>query len=167
MPQNHHRRDATVVRCAVITVSDTRTIDSDQSGREIVGRLQASGHEVVRRAIVPDGPEVLVPLLDELSVGVESEAILITGGTGFGPRDLTPQIVTEKLDLTMSGFGELFRSISARHIGPKAMLSRAVAGRMGKQAVFVMPGSSGAVRTAMDELILPTLGHFVAQIRGS
>lgn len=167
MPQNHHRHDAAAVRCAVITVSDTRTVDTDQSGPEIVTRLQAAGHRVVRRAVVPDGREVLEPLLSELAAGRETEAVLITGGTGFSPRDLTPQIVAERLDLEMPGFGELFRSISAGQIGPKAMLSRAIAGRMGNQAVFVMPGSSGAVRTAMDELILPTLGHFVAQIRGS
>lgn len=167
MPQNHHHHDVTTVRCAVITVSDTRSLDSDQSGQEIVTRLQAAGHEVVRREIIPDGPEALVPLLSELAAGEDSDAILLTGGTGFSPRDLTPQVVAEQLDVEMPGFGELFRSISAQRIGPKAMLSRAIAGRMGTQAVFVMPGSSGAVRTAMDELILPTLGHLVAQIRGS
>jgi len=166
-PQHgHHQHDAEAVACAVVTVSDTRKRATDRSGQAIVAALEQAGHRVVRREIVPDGPETLGPLLDELAEAAATvEAILISGGTGFSPRDLTPQVVAARLDLEMPGFGERLRAVSVAEIGPRAMLSRALAGRMGRQAVFVMPGSRGAVQTALDHCILPTLRHLVGQIR--
>ena len=157
----HHRHDRPTVRCAVVTVSDTRTTANDHSGQAIEERLRQAGHLIHSRQIVPDGPEQLGPLLQQLRDEGAIDAILITGGTGIGPRDQTPEVVGRCLDVELPGFGEQFRALSWDQIGPAAMLSRAIAGRMGRQVVFVMPGSTAAVKLAVERLILPVLAHAV------
>lgn len=150
--------------CAVITCSDTRTRDNDTSGQLIVDLLEAAGHVIAARRIVPDDPEALAVTLDELAPAVD--AMLITGGTGLSPRDNAPDVVERRLDRILPGFGELFRMLSWDEIGPAAMLSRAVAGVDAGTFVVSMPGSTAAVRLAMERLILPELRHVVGLIEG-
>ena len=147
VPRDAHRAAGPdSVRCAVITVSDTRTEQTDTSGALIAELLVASGHQVLQRHIVPDGPDHLGPLLDRLRDQTEIQAVLLTGGTGIAPRDLTPEVIAGRLDAELPGFGEIFRVLSWHEIGAAAMLSRATAGRMGNKIVFLMPGSRNAVR---------------------
>lgn len=164
-PEQHRREAPPSVRCAVITVSDTRTVETDTSGQAIVQLLQSAGHEVVYRAIIRDEPEPMRQLLGELGARADVDAVLLTGGTGIGSRDQTFETVGSLLSKPMPGYGELFRMLSYHQIGSAAMLSRATGGLMGRTVVLVMPGSSAAVRLAMERLILPELGHLVREAR--
>jgi len=164
-PEQHRREAPPSVRCAVITVSDTRTLENDTSGQAIVEMLQEAGHQVVHRAIVRDEPEPMRQLLGELCQRNDVDAVLMTGGTGIGSRDQTYETVCGLLTKPMPGFGELFRILSYQEIGSAAMLSRAVGGLMQRTVLLVMPGSSGAVRLAMQKLVLPELGHLVREAR--
>lgn len=152
----------TPVRCAVITVSDTRTADTDRSGALMKARLAEAGHEVAHYRIVPDEPAQVSALLDELAGNVE--AVLLNGGTGISRRDTTYEAVAAKLEKTLPGFGELFRMLSYQEIGSGAMLSRATAGVYRNTLVFSTPGSTNAVRLAMDKLIIPELPHLVWEV---
>jgi molybdenum cofactor biosynthesis protein B len=160
----HHAADASLV-CAVLTVSDTRTPDTDSSGARIRELLEADGHRVAAYAILPDEPEIVRTRLVEL-VAESVEVAIINGGTGLAPRDTTYEAVVGMLDKRLDGFGELFRSLSFAEIGPAAMLSRAVAGVAGRTLVASLPGSTPAVDLAMRKLLLPVLGHAVQLLRG-
>jgi molybdenum cofactor biosynthesis protein B len=161
-----HRADAPHrVRCAVITVSDTRTPATDRGGPLIVERLAAAGHEVVAREIVPDEPATMRALLTALAERPDVDAILMTGGTGIGSRDQTFETVSGLLDKILPGYGELFRMLSFDQVGPAAMLSRAVGGLMRGKILLTMPGSPAAVQLSMDKLIVPEIGHFVREAR--
>ncbi|NOY29502.1 MAG: molybdenum cofactor biosynthesis protein MoaB [Planctomycetes bacterium] len=158
-----HRQDSpTKVRCAVITVSDTRSLKTDSSGQAIVDSLEEAGHEVTERAIVPDDPTRIDPLVQRLAQSSEVEAILLTGGTGIAARDQTPDTLAKMLTKELPGYGELLRMLSYQEIGPAAMLSRAFGGLIGETVLLTMPGSTAAVRLAMEKLILPELGHMVS-----
>lgn len=152
------------VRCAVVTCSDTRTTETDTSGQMIVDLLEAAGHTVTERRLISDDATALHSALDELVPGVD--AVLITGGTGLAARDNAPDVLERRLDRTLAGFGELFRSLSWDEIGSAAMLSRAVAGVERGTFIVSMPGSTAAVRLAMERLIVPELRHVVGLIRG-
>ena len=152
----------TPVRCAVVTVSDTRTEETDQSGALMKERLAGAGHTVVAYHVVPDEPDAIASLLDVLAGQVE--AILVNGGTGISRRDRTYEAVAAKLEKTLPGFGELFRMLSYQEIGAGAMLSRATAGLYRDTLVFSTPGSTNAVRLALDRLILPELKHLVWEV---
>jgi len=159
-----HRKDAPAsVRCAVVTISDTRTEATDTSGAAIVELLTAAGHEVARRRLVKDDPAVV---RDAVRSGrTAADVIITTGGTGITARDSTYEAITALLDKRLDGFGELFRMLSYAEIGAAAMLSRATAGSIGTTAVFTLPGSEHAVRLAMTRLILPEIGHVVRELR--
>jgi len=167
-PPSHelHRREAPdTVRCFVVTVSDTRTPETDKSGRLMRELLEAAGYVVARSAIVPDEYERIAALLAEAEADPAIEAVLLNGGTGIAGRDTTFEAVRSRLDKEMPGFGEIFRYLSfAEDIGSAAILSRAIAGTMGRTAVFSMPGSTGAVRLAMTRLIVPELRHVMREI---
>ena len=161
-----HRAEApNRVRCAVITVSDTRTLATDRGGPIIVERLAAAGHEVVAREIVPDEPATMRSLLTALADRTDVDAILMTGGTGVGSRDQTFETVNGLLDKILPGYGELFRMLSFEQVGPAAMLSRAIGGLMHGKILLTMPGSPAAVQLAMDKLIVPEIGHLVREAR--
>jgi molybdenum cofactor biosynthesis protein B len=158
------------IRCAVLTISDSRTIDTDVSGQLIERLLGEAGHESVGRRIVPDEPKVIEAQLESWLTEDRLQVILTTGGTGISPRDGTVEVVRGLITAELEGFGELFRMISHRQIGAAAMLSRAVAGLVarppeagGDTFIFAMPGSKNAVETAMTELVLPELSHLVWQ----
>jgi molybdenum cofactor biosynthesis protein B len=158
------------VTCAVITVSDSRTLQQDKSGDLIQALLEAAGHRVVERGIVRDERDEIRALASAAIERSDVDALLVTGGTGVAPRDCTIEAVESLLQKALPGFGELFRQFSFDEIGAAAMLSRATAGVAlradGSGAVvFAMPGSSGGVRTAMERLIVPELAHLVGQLR--
>ncbi len=159
----HRKHGPAAIRCAVVTVSDTRTEETDSSGAAIRELLAGAGHEVVRYAIVPDEPERIRALIGEIRAAGAARAVIVNGGTGISRRDRTFEAVSALLDKKLDGFGELFRSLSYAEIGSAAMLSRAVAGLSGELVIFSVPGSSAAVRLAMEKLILPELGHVVGE----
>jgi molybdopterin adenylyltransferase len=161
---DHRNRAPASVRCAVVTVSDTRTLETDASGRTIVELLSAKGHVVAGRHLVPDDPDRLRALLDGL-LDSPVEVVLTTGGTGITARDGTYEVVSQLLEKTLDGFGELFRVLSYQEIGAAAMLSRACAGLARRRIVIAMPGSQAAVRLAMEKLVLPEIGHLVREAR--
>ena len=166
MGLEEHRASAVKeVRCAVITVSDSRTLSTDGSGQEMVRRLEAAGHRAVSRTVVPDEPALIGLELRRCLADPEVDAVLLNGGTGISPRDSTVEVVRAFLDLELPGFGEIFRALSHRHIGAAAMISRAVGGIAAGKPVFSLPGSTKAVTLGLDELILPELGHLVHEVR--
>ena len=159
-----HRQSAPVsLDLAVLTVSDTRTLETDTSGALLVSLTENAGHRVRARAIVADEPDQMRPLLLDWSVREDVQAILVTGGTGISPRDQTFETVSSLLTRTLPGYGELFRMLSYAEIGPACMLSRAVGGLIGGVVILVMPGSRAAVELAMTKIILPELPHIVRE----
>jgi molybdenum cofactor biosynthesis protein B len=150
---------------AVMTVSDTRTLQSDHSGALIIELAEAAGHRAVERVIVPDEPDKMRPLLHEWSARESLHAILITGGTGISPRDQTFETVSALLTKPLPGYGELFRMLSYAEIGPATILSRAVGVLISRVVVLVMPGSRAGVELAMTKIILPELSHLVSEAR--
>jgi molybdenum cofactor biosynthesis protein B len=153
------------VRCSVITVSDTRTLETDRGGKLVGDLLLAGGHVITERAIVRDDPREIEPMLLKLADPASTDAVLITGGTGIAARDKTFETVSGLLTKTMPGYGELFRMLSYADIGPAAMLSRAVGGVLNNVIVLTMPGSTAAVQLAMEILIVPEIGHLVYEAR--
>ncbi|MEF8792598.1 molybdenum cofactor biosynthesis protein B [Thiohalorhabdus sp.] len=143
--------------CVVLTVSDTRTPDSDTSGGLVVERLTEAGHQVAEHRIVPDERQGLEALLREWAAEPWVDAILTTGGTGITGRDVTPEAAAAVYTKAIPGFGELFRWLSYAEIGAATIQSRAQAGLAGSTLIFNLPGSSGACRLAMDSIILPQL----------
>lgn len=152
------------VRCAVVTVSDTRTEATDASGRAMREMLEAAGHAVVVAKIVKDEPAQIRALLQELAAAGTVQAVLFNGGTGISRRDTTYEAVAGLLEKRLDGFGELFRMLSYQDIGSPAMLSRAVAGLHQGLVIFTLPGSPSAVRLGLDKLIVPELGHLKFEV---
>jgi molybdenum cofactor biosynthesis protein B len=149
----------------VLTVSSSRAVADDRSGDAIEASLRREGHRLVERRLVEDDVPAIRASVEELLDHDEVDVVVVTGGTGLSPRDLTPEAVAPLLDRVVDGFGELFRSLSFQEVGSAAMLSRAVAGVVGGKAVFVLPGSPGAVTLGMERLILPEAGHLLGQAR--
>lgn len=149
----------------VVTVSDSRT-EADDTGGAAVRRLaEGAGHRVVDRRIVRDEVEAVRAAVGEMVWLDGVDVVVLTGGTGVAPRDVTPEAVEALVERRVEGFGELFRWLSFREVGAAAMLSRAGAGVIAGRAVFWLPGSPAAVELAMRELILPEAGHLVSQAR--
>ena len=161
----HKAQGPPSVRCAVITVSDTRTLETDTGGQTVIVALTSAGHTVVVREIIPDDPERMRPLLLSLRERDDLDAILMTGGTGITSRDQTYETVSSLLDKQLPGYGEVFRLLSYQEIGPAAILSRAVGGLVGQKVLLTMPGSPAAVRLAMEKIIVPELPHLVREAR--
>lgn len=161
----HQAQGPPSVRCAVITVSDTRTLETDTGGQAVVVALTSAGHQVVVREIIPDDPERMRPLLTSLRERDDLDAILMTGGTGITSRDQTYETVSSLLDKPLPGYGEVFRMLSYQEIGPAAILSRAVGGLLRRKVLLTMPGSPAAVRLAMEKIIVPELPHLVREAR--
>lgn len=161
----HRSRRVEKVDCAVITVSDTRTEENDESGTLIRERLTSQGHVVSAHMIIPDDPDRVAAAVEAYCADRTTQAVLLTGGTGLSPRDSTYEAIAGLVDKTLDGFGELFRMLSYEEVGAAAMLSRAVAGVRQGTVVFALPGSVAAVRLAMDKLVLSELGHIAALLR--
>lgn len=160
-----HRRGALRGSVAVLTVSDTRTVETDVSGRLCVELLEAAGHRVVARAITRDEPETVADRVAAWLRDPDCDGVIANGGTGIAARDRTYEAVSGMLDRRLDGFGELFRALSYPEIGSAAMLSRAVGGVARGRFLFALPGSPAAVRLAMERLILPELPHLLGELR--
>lgn len=163
-PHAHH--DPTIVAAiAVLTVSDTRTTETDRSGPVAVHLLEDAGHRVFDYAILPDEPDHVRQRVEHWLDADGCDGVVLNGGTGISVRDRTFEAVSGLLDKTLDGFGELFRALSFEEIGAAAMLSRAVGGVARGKLVFSLPGSTAAVELAMRRLIVPELGHLLGQLR--
>jgi len=163
--QPHPDQNHITVNCAVITVSDTRSLQTDRSGFLIKELLLNAGHSVVFYEILKDEPAQIQLQLETLGEQTELDAVIFNGGTGIAPRDTTYDALEKLLEKTLPGFGEVFRWLSYQEIGSRAIASRAVAGIYKKKLIFSIPGSSGAVKLALEKLILPELVHLVQEGR--
>jgi molybdenum cofactor biosynthesis protein B len=163
--EEHKQKAPRSVQSMVITVSDTRTAETDKSGQLINSLLQAEGHQIADYVIVADEKEQITEAIRKGLDHPSVQVILINGGTGIAARDVTYETVAALLEKEMPGFGEIFRHLSyTEDIGSAAILSRAIAGTVRDKAIFAMPGSSKAVKLAMTKLILPELGHIVREL---
>ena len=160
--QPHPDRGKIVINCAVITVSDTRSHQTDKSGQLIQQLLLNADRVVGYYTIIKDEPTQIKSQLQALN---SIDVVIFNGGTGIAPRDTTYDAVASLLDKTLPGFGELFRYLSYKEIGSRAIASRAIAGTYQNIIVFSVPGSSNAVKLAMEQLILPEIEHLVSQLR--
>jgi molybdopterin adenylyltransferase len=166
MSSDQHRRDApAAVTVHVVTVSDTRTLDTDTSGALIAARLEERGHRVHGRTMLKDEPEDVRRTVAALVSDASVDVVITTGGTGITARDSTFEAIDALLQKRLVGFGELFRMLSYQEIGAAAMLSRATAGLTARTVILALPGSEHAVRLAMEKLVLPELGHLVREAR--
>jgi molybdenum cofactor biosynthesis protein B len=150
---------------AILTVSDSRSVETDRSGRLMAELSESAGHRIVAREVLPDEPREVGQRVRELAGREDVDLILLNGGTGIAPRDRTYEAVSELLERELPGFGELFRALSFARIGAAAMASRAVAGVLGSTVIFCTPGSPEAVRLAMESLVLPEASHLVGLLR--
>jgi molybdenum cofactor biosynthesis protein B len=163
---------ATALKVAVLTVSDTRTPETDTSGAFLAEALQAAGHEVVNRDIVIDDVYQLRAVVSGWIADPGVEVVLTTGGTGFSGRDSTPEALAPLFDKRIEGFGEVFRALSFEEIGSSTVQSRALAGMANGTVIFCMPGSTGACRTAWEGVLRDQLDsdhrpcNFVGVLRG-
>jgi molybdenum cofactor biosynthesis protein B len=162
----HDAAERHELRVATITVSDTRTEADDDGGRKLRELLSAAGFSLAPHAIVKDDPSEIRGALERFA-GDATDAIVTTGGTGIAPRDQTYEAVTSLLEKRLDGFGEAFRRLSWDAIGPKAVLSRAVAGVWRGRVVVALPGSPSALGLAVNEILVPILPHAVRLLRGA
>ncbi len=142
------------VRIAVLTVSDTRTPQTDRSGDILATRIATAGHEVAARAIVPDDADQLAATLSGWIADPQVDVVISTGGTGVTGRDVTPEAFERVIDKRIEGFGELFRMLSYQKIGTSTIQSRALAGVAGGTYLFALPGSTGAVKDGWDDILV-------------
>ncbi|KIL51904.1 MogA/MoaB family molybdenum cofactor biosynthesis protein [Jeotgalibacillus soli] len=165
MLEEHRKKSVKKVNCKIITVSDTRTVETDKSGKRMKDMLLEEGHAVLEYDIVTDDRAVIERAILKGLHDPAIEAILLNGGTGIAARDVTIEVVQPLLEKELVGFGELFRYLSYQNdIGSAAILSRAIAGTAQRTAIFSVPGSTGAVKLAMEKLILPELGHVAMEL---
>ena len=165
-PVAHHKAlapEAAAVRVALVTASDSRTPATNEGGRTLRRLIEEAGYCVTSDDLLAEDPTALRDAVARLAQN--SDAVIVTGGTGIGPRDRTPDAVGALFDRRLPGFGELFRMLSFQDIGAAAMLSRADAGVVGGAVVFLLPGSPAAVELAVRRLIAPELAHAVGQLR--
>jgi len=152
-------REFIPVNVAVLTVSDTRTIETDTSGKLIADRLSEAGHRIVAREIVIDSELKIRAQLAQWIADPGVDVVIATGGTGVTPRDVTPEALAPLVTKHIPGFGELFRQVSFDEIGAATIQSRADAALCGQTYVFLLPGSTGGVRTGLEKILLPQLDH--------
>ena len=167
MAYSEHIREATPItaNCAIITLSDTRTVETDKSGARIRELINQAKHLVTAYHLIRDEPSAFNALLDTLLQRDDVDVIISTGGTGISRRDTTIDVVDQRLEQQLPGFGELFRHLSYQEIGSGAMLSRATGGVVGGKLLFALPGSQAAVELGMSRLILPELRHLIRELR--
>ena len=161
MHPTHHELP---IRAAILTVSDTRTKKNDLGGQHIQSYLQEASFDLMYYEITKDEPLEIAKHIHKWCADQTINTIIVTGGTGFTPRDRTYDTILPLFEKEMVGFGELFRALSYEEIGPRAMFSRATAGCCNKTAIYVLPGSTNAVKLAMSKLIIPTVQHFVGEL---
>ncbi len=163
--ESHRQQAAGELGFGSITVSDSRTAATDTGGRRIREMVEAAGHRLAAAEIVRDEVEAIRAALTAMLGREDVDAVVLTGGTGVSPRDVTPEAIEPLLGRPLPGFGEVFRALSYEQVGAAAMLSRSCAGVAGRRVVYALPGSPKAVELAMERLILPETGHLLAQCR--
>ena len=161
--QEHKRQAPQSVSCAVLTISDRRTEQDDESGRLINQKLTQNGHRVIAYSILKNEAEAIRKKIDELLRQEELQVIIASGGTGVSHRDVTVETISPILEKKLDGFGELFRFLAYQEIGTGSIMSRAMAGVVGGKVILCLPGSLGAANLAMDQIILPEIGHLVRE----
>lgn len=166
MLKKHRKESRKKVHCAVLTISDTRKEETDKSGQKMMDLLAESNHQILQYQIIPDEKDLISREVGTLLENDQVEAILVNGGTGIAKRDVTIESISPFFGKELFGFGELFRYLSyEQDIGTASILSRAVAGVANDKVIFCTPGSTGAVRLAMEEIILPEIGHIVMELQ--
>ena len=163
--RGHREAAPETVRVAVLTISDTRTPETDTGGDVVEETMRGAGHEVVAREIVRDEATSIRTTLVDLLARPDVDAVVTTGGTGISARDTTYEVVERMVEKRLDGFGELFRMLSYEEIGAAAVLSRALAGTVGAKFVASLPGSRNAVRLGMEKLLVPEIAHIVFELR--
>ena len=162
--REHKKRAPQSVNCAVLVISDSRTEDTDESGKFLKQALSQNGHRVLAYAILKNDAEAIERKIRELLNQDELQVIITSGGTGISHRDITVETISSIIEKKLDGFGELFRSLSYQEIGTASIMSRAVAGVVGGKIIICIPGSLGAAKLAMDKVILPEIGHMVREV---
>jgi molybdenum cofactor biosynthesis protein B len=165
VPQEHKAHAPTSVGCFVLTISDSKTPETDTSGALIRELVSAAGHRVTGHAIVKDEPDQVAAVIRSGCAAPSVEAFILTGGTGITSRDSTYEAIEALLDKRLAGFGELFRMLSYQEVGAAAMLSRAQGGVVQGRVLFSLPGSPNACRLALEKLIIPELPHLIREVR--
>ncbi len=165
VPKEHKANAPASVGCFVLTISDSKTPETDTSGALIRELVSAAGHRVTGHAIVKDEPEQVAAVIRSGCAAPSVEAFILTGGTGITSRDSTYEAIEALLDKRLSGFGELFRMLSYEEVGAAAMLSRAQGGVVQGRVLFSLPGSPNACRLALEKLIIPELPHLLREVR--
>lgn len=163
----HDRRGPSRVRVALLTVSDTRGPADDRSGQVARRLIEGAGHVVADYRIAPDEPEEIRSAVEEWLGRDDCDAVIVSGGTGISPRDRTCEALAALVERRLDGFGEIFRMLSYEQVGSAAMLSRTLGGVARAKPLFALPGSPEAVELALERLILPELGHMLAELRKS
>jgi len=167
MPDDHHHHhDADAVAFGVLTVSSSRTLESDASGDALVAAIEDDGHAVAARDLVGDDEAAIRERVKAFLDREDVEAVVTTGGTGVTPDDVTVEALSPLFDREVPGFGEQFRARSVEEVGPHAMISRATAGIVDGVPVFCLPGSQQAAEFGTRELILPVVSHLVGLASG-
>ncbi|MFH1087108.1 MAG: MogA/MoaB family molybdenum cofactor biosynthesis protein [Chloroflexota bacterium] len=161
----HKEKAVKQVNCAVLTISDTRSGQSDESGPFIKERLEAEGHLVPYQRVIPNDAAAIRQEMERLLADGQVDVIVTSGGTGISRRDITIESISPYLEKRLDGFGELFRHLTYEEIGSGGIMSRAVAGIARGKIVVCLPGSPDAARVALDRLLLPELGHLVWEAR--
>ena len=165
VPQEHKAHAPASVGCFVLTISDSKTSETDTSGALIRELVSAAGHRVTGHAIVKDEPDQVAAVIRSGCAAPSVEAFILTGGTGITSRDSTYEAIEALLDKRLAGFGELFRMLSYQEVGAAAMLSRAQGGVVQGRVLFSLPGSPNACRLALEKLIIPELPHLIREVR--
>ncbi|MDX1630953.1 MAG: MogA/MoaB family molybdenum cofactor biosynthesis protein [Thermoanaerobaculia bacterium] len=163
--RDHRERAPEGLSFVVLTVSSSRSLEDDESGHRIAELAREDGHVVRDRMVVSDETVAIRGAARVLIGRSDVDVLVVNGGTGFSPGDLTPEAIRPLFERVIPGFGELFRSLSFEEVGAAAMLSRAVAGIAGETLVFLLPGSPAAAELAMRKLVLPEAGHLLSQMR--
>lgn len=162
----HPDTGAISLNCAVITVSDRRIPNNDNSGQAIQQLLRQTGHHIGVYLLIPDEPDQIKANLTQLCDRADLDVMIFNGGTGIAPRDITYEVISNVLEKTLPGFGEIFRFLSYQEIGSRAIASRAIAGIYRQKLIFSLPGSTNAVKLALEKLIIPELSHLIRQLHG-
>lgn len=165
MLNDHRKRSSVNVSCSVITVSDTRNQETDKSGKLIIDLLHTANHHVKDYKIIPDDRETITSTVKSMIENESIQAVIVNGGTGISYRDVTIEAIQPLFDKELPGFGELFRYLSYTYdIGTASILSRATCGVANNRVIFSIPGSTGAVKLAMEKIILLELGHILTEL---
>ncbi|MFH1381767.1 MAG: MogA/MoaB family molybdenum cofactor biosynthesis protein [Chloroflexota bacterium] len=161
--QEHRENAPRNLNCAVLTISDSRTEATDESGKYIREKLTENGHRVMAHALLKNDANSIKNEMATLLQQADLQIIITSGGTGVSHRDVTVETISPILEKKLDGFGELFRSLSYQEIGTASMMSRAIAGVAGGKVILCLPGSLGATKLAMEKIILPEIGHMVRE----